>query len=89
MTVTKVAVDEFCLIWHMCGNSSSACLCVKCSLHCVVLCRHFQEVEKQLPQFWELILLAIGVTEATRIALVYSNIKVWLLHACVALTSSC
>lgn len=36
---------------------------------------HFQKVEGILPQFWEFILLAIGISEAARISIAYSNPK--------------
>jgi hypothetical protein len=35
--------------------------------------RHFQEVEDVFPQFWELVLFAIGLTEAYRISVGYND----------------
>jgi light-harvesting complex I chlorophyll a/b binding protein 1 len=37
--------------------------------------RHFQEVEEVFPQFWEIVLLAIGISESYRIGVGYNNPK--------------
>jgi len=36
---------------------------------------HFQEVEDVFPQFWELVVLVIGVLEANRVAKIYTGVN--------------
>lgn len=36
---------------------------------------HFQEIEAIFPQFWELVLLAIGILETTRAQIIYSGVN--------------